>query len=77
MESLDHERKITVNKHTAVLDDDGLDGDRLTIVVAERDPGWGNWIDTCGHSSGTALLRWLGAANHPIPQCRVIDLEAA
>ncbi|HEX6351977.1 DUF1214 domain-containing protein [Actinophytocola sp.] len=72
MESLDHERRITVNKHTAKLD-----GEKLTIVVAERDPGWGNWIDTCGHTSGTALLRWLGATNHPIPTCRVIDLEAS
>jgi hypothetical protein len=53
-----------------------LDGDRLTIVVADRDPGWGNWIDTSGHTSGTALLRWLGAEKHPIPDCRVIDLEA-
>ncbi|HWV27787.1 MAG TPA: DUF1214 domain-containing protein, partial [Aeromicrobium sp.] len=73
MESLDYDRKITVNKHTAELGDDG----RLTIVVAERDPGWGNWIDTCGHGSGTALLRWLGASHHPVPECRVIDLEDA
>ncbi len=71
MESLDHRRKITVNKHTATLDADG----RLTIVVAERDPGVGNWIDTCGHSSGTALLRWLGATEHPLPKCRVVPLE--
>lgn len=70
MESLDHRRRITVNKHTATL----VDG-RLTIVVAERDPGVGNWIDTCGHSSGTALLRWLGATDHPIPKCRVVSLE--
>ncbi len=72
MESLGNERRITVNKHTATLN-----GDRLTIVVAARDPGWGNWIDTCGHTSGTALLRWLGATTHPIPRCRVIDLEAS
>lgn len=71
MESLDHRRRITVNKHTAVLDADG----RLTIVVAPRDPGVGNWIDTCGHNSGTALLRWLGASEHPIPKCRVVPLE--
>ncbi|PWK85017.1 uncharacterized protein DUF1214 [Lentzea atacamensis] len=71
MESLDHHRRITVNKHTAVLDADG----RLTIVVAERDPGVANWIDMCGHSSGTALLRWLGASEHPIPKCRVVSLE--
>ncbi|OLF15525.1 DUF1214 domain-containing protein [Actinophytocola xanthii] len=72
MESLDHARRITVNKHTATLDDDG----RLTIVVAATDPGWGNWIDTCGHTSGTALLRWLGATNHPVPRCRVVRPEA-
>ena len=72
MESLDKRRRITVNKHTAHIDDDG----KLRIVVAETDPGlrWGNWIDTCGHSSGTALLRWLGASHNPIPTCRVIDL---
>jgi hypothetical protein len=69
MESLDHARRITVNKHTATLD-----GGRLTIVVAERDPGWGNWIDTAGHTSGTALLRWLGATTHPVPRCRVVAL---
>ncbi|MPZ84677.1 MAG: DUF1214 domain-containing protein [Actinophytocola sp.] len=71
MESLDHAHRITVNKHTAVLADDG----RLTIVVAERDPGHGNWIDTCGHTSGTALLRWLGATEHPLPRCRVVPIE--
>lgn len=70
MESLDHAHRITVNKHTATLD-----GDRLTIVVADRDPGWGNWIDTAGHTSGTALLRWLGATTHPLPTCRVIQLD--
>ncbi len=72
LESLDHEHRITVNKHTAKLD-----GDRVTIVVADRDPGWGNWIDTAGHTSGTALLRWLGATTHPVPTCRVITREEA
>ncbi len=71
MESLDHRRRVTVNKHTAQLGPDG----RLTIVVAATDPGSGNWIDTCGHSSGTALLRWLGASVHPIPKCRVVSVE--
>lgn len=72
MESLDHHRRITVNKHTAVLDDDG----RLTIVVAAADPGVGNWIDTAEHSSGTALLRWLGAEKHPLPTCEVVPLAS-
>ena len=61
MESLDHGHRITVNKHTAPA------GRRrpLTIVVADPDPGVGNWIDTAGHTSGTALLRWLGADRAP------------
>jgi hypothetical protein len=69
MESLDWERRITVNKHTAALEDG-----RLRIVVADKDPGYGNWIDTSGHTSGTALLRWVGADSHPLPTCRVVDL---
>jgi hypothetical protein len=67
MESLDHTHRITVNKHTAVVD-----AGRVTIVVAGKDPGWGNWIDTAGHTSGTALLRWLGATHHPVPHCTVV-----
>jgi hypothetical protein len=72
MESLDHRRRITVNKHTAKLSADG----RLRLVVAARDPGVPNWIDTCGHDRGTALLRWLGAATHPLPSCRVVPIES-
>lgn len=71
MESLDWERRITVNKHTARLEPDG----RLVVVVADRDPGFGNWLDTSGHTSGTALLRWVNATEHPLPTCRVVDLE--
>ncbi len=70
MESLDWERRISVNKHTAQLDDDG----RLTLVVSAEDPGWGNWLDPSGHSSGTAVLRWVGADHHPLPTCRVVEL---
>jgi hypothetical protein len=70
MESMDWDQRITVNKHTARLDDDG----RLTLVVAAHDPGWGNWIDTTGHASGTALLRWVGTDHHPLPTCRVVEL---
>jgi Protein of unknown function (DUF1214) len=70
MESLDADRKIWLNKHTATLDDDG----RLTIVVGPRDPGWGNWLDTTGHTSGTALLRWTGTDHHPLPSCSIVEL---
>ena len=70
MESLDWDKAISVNKHTAQLGDDG----RLTLVVADHDPGFGNWIDTTGHSSGTALLRWVGTDDHPLPTSRVVEL---
>ncbi len=70
MESMDYRHhKVSVNKHTA-----RLEGNRLTLVVADSDPGWGNWIDTTGHRSGTALLRWVGTDDHPLPTCRVVDL---
>lgn len=72
MESLDYRFcQITVNKHSAKLEPDG----RVRIVCAARDPGVGNWIDTCGHSEGTALLRWAGASEHPLPFARVVKLE--
>lgn len=71
MESMDWERRITVNKHTARLEPDG----RLIVVVAAEDPGVGNWLDTTGHGSGTALLRWVGASEHPLPACRVVPLS--
>ena len=68
MESMDWDKSITVNKHTAKLEDDG----RLVLVVSEKDLGFGNWIDTTGHTSGTALLRWVGTDHHPLPTCKVV-----
>lgn len=72
MESFDYRfRQITVNKHSARLEANG----RLRIICAARDPGTGNWIDTCGHTEGTALLRWAGASEHPLPDARIVKLE--
>ena len=50
-------------------------GNRLTIVVAKKNPGFGNWIDTAGHREGTALLRWISAKRRPVPQCRVVRMS--
>ena len=72
MESLDYRfAQVTVNKHSAKLEPDGS----LRIIVSSRDPGVGNWIDTCGHREGTALLRWQDASENPIPETRVVKLE--
>lgn len=72
MESFDYRfRQISVNKHTARVEPDGS----VRIICAARDPGLGNWIDTCGHHEGTALLRWAGANEHPLPAARIVKLE--
>jgi hypothetical protein len=43
-------------------------------VVAHRDPGVDNWLDTAGHARGTMCLRWIGADEHPEPTTRVAKL---
>lgn len=69
MESLDHvNQKIWVNGSQARYEEDG----RVVVVCADQDPGYGNWIDLAGHRRGTALWRWIGASEHPVPQCRVV-----
>ncbi len=71
MESLDYRfARVHVNDFTATQDKDGL----VTVVVAARNPGFGDWLNTLGHSHGTMLWRWTGADQHPIPQTRVIKL---
>lgn len=72
MESLDYRyHRIHVNEHSARRNDDGT----LTLVIAARDPGFGNWIDTASHHQGTMLLRWTGATDHPVPATKVIRLD--
>jgi len=69
MESLDYRfRQITVNKHSARYEADGS----IRIICAASDPGVGNWIDTCGHREGTALLRWAGATEHHLPAACIV-----
>lgn len=72
MESLDHVyQKVWVNNSQATYEDDG----RVVIVCADKDQGYGNWIDLAGHRKGTALLRWIGAKDFPVPQCRVVNVQ--
>ena len=72
MESLDYRYfRITVNKHTADYEPDGS----VRIVVAHRDPGLPNWIETAGHARGTMCFRWIRATEHPQPRTRVVKLS--
>jgi hypothetical protein len=68
MESLDYRwHRIHLNAHTAVANADGS----VTIVVAHRDPGRPNWLETAGHAVGTMCFRWIGAREVVDPETRV------
>jgi hypothetical protein len=72
MESLDYRyHPIDVNHHGARYEEDGS----IRIIVADRDPGTGNWMDPAGHRRGTMCLRWIRADHHPKPECRVVPVK--
>ena len=69
MESLDYRfHPVTVNARSAVSEPDGS----VRIVIADEDPGDGNWMSTCGHHHGAMGLRWNQAEHDVQPDCRVI-----
>jgi hypothetical protein len=71
MESLDHvHQKIWINSAQAKVEANGS----VMVVCADHDPGFGNWVDLAGHRRGTALWRWIEAADHPVPACKVVKL---
>ncbi|KAG1666302.1 hypothetical protein FOA52_004783 [Chlamydomonas sp. UWO 241] len=77
MESMDDaNRRVHVNKHTAVPRSGSGEGGpgEIAIVVCAVDPALPgvNWIDTCWHSHGTMAWRWVLADHHPVPSCRVV-----
>ena len=73
MESLDYRyHQICFNKHQARYDDKG----GVTLVLSERDPGVGNWLQTAGIRQGTLCLRWVGAEEQCHPTTRVINVAA-
>ena len=72
MESLDYRyHTIHTNKHLAQHEPDGS----IRLVVAHRDPGLPNWLDTAGHSSGTMCFRWIRANDHPQPAARIVNRD--
>jgi hypothetical protein len=74
MQSLDaRHHRVAVNGEQAVLGPDG----RFRVVVAHRDPGVPNWLDTAGHREGLVFCRWLEAETPPeAPTSRVVPVDA-
>ncbi|MFT5484016.1 MAG: hypothetical protein ACI9GW_002677 [Halieaceae bacterium] len=54
-ESLDYANRTgSLNGTQSVVDEDGV----IRFVVAHRDPGVANWLDTSGHREGMIAPRW-------------------
>jgi hypothetical protein len=73
MESLDYRyHRIHLNSHTATANRDGS----IRLIVAHRNPGQPNWIETAGHEFGTMCFRWVRPEGEPPePRCHVVKLE--
>ena len=59
-------RRVSLNRRQTKVGEDG----RFRIVVAHRDPGVPNWLDTAGRSSGSIYWRFL------LPEGKVATPEA-
>ncbi len=72
LESLDYRyHRIHLNNHTAQLEADGS----VRVVVANRDPGAANWLDTAGHGRGTIGVRWVGPnVTDVVPRATLVRL---
>jgi hypothetical protein len=60
------QRQSSLNGAQATIDADG----RFRAVVALEDPGVPNWLDPCGHTSGTLIGRWYECSSTPMPTLR-------
>jgi hypothetical protein len=74
METLDYvHHRNALNNHTAEAAPDGS----VRCVVAHRDPGVPNWLDTAGHTRGTVGVRWVGAeVPDVLPATRVVPVTS-
>jgi hypothetical protein len=60
-----------LNMERATIDPDG----KVRIVVALTDPGVPNWIDPCGRTEGTLVMRnYRAATDTTVPDLRVVPL---
>lgn len=63
--------QVDVNMRTAVLDPDG----RLRVVIAGRDTGHANWLDTCGRGEGELATRnYRARGETAAPVVRVVPI---
>jgi hypothetical protein len=70
-ETIDYARhQSSLNGHQAALED-GV----FRAVVAHRDPGVANWLDTGGNRRGPAIVRWVRADDAPVPTTTTVRFD--
>ncbi|WP_236984552.1 MULTISPECIES: DUF1214 domain-containing protein [Mycobacterium] len=75
LESMWHECLEPQHRHSSVTNlgvQPGPDG-RVRIAIAQRDMGFGHWLDTGGRHRGFVVLRWLDNPNPPDVTVSVLD----
>jgi len=70
--TMDYANRInSINGAQAHLDADG----RFRCVIAHRDPGCPNWIDTGNEGYGMIQYRYIWTRNSPQPSIRTVDFD--
>ncbi len=64
-------RQSSLNGHQAVVGADGV----FRAVIAHRDPGIANWLDTSGATQGCITFRWNQATFQPVPTAELISFD--
>ncbi len=74
MQTLEYRsRRSALNQAQIELEPDGT----YRIVIADRDPGVANWLDTGGHPRGSIFWRFLlPEGDLPQPQCQVVAVTS-
>jgi hypothetical protein len=65
-------RQTSLSHQQARLDSDG----RFRCVIAHRDPGVANWLDTAGYPEGMIQYRWIWSNSNPHPTLRRVPFDA-
>ncbi|MBI02734.1 MAG: hypothetical protein CL468_01695 [Acidimicrobiaceae bacterium] len=64
-------RQSSLNGHQAVVGTDGV----FRAVIAHRDPGIANWLDTTGATQGVITFRWNQATFQPVPTAELVSFD--
>ena len=66
------EQSTSINHRQAHIDSDGC----FRCVVAHRDPGVANWLDTSGEPEGLLQYRWIWSQTNPVPTGRIVSFDS-